>query len=87
MYYEPDVDYYIGVNRNFIDYRNPSIDEILPTLNDLFMETEVALNDLTGACSRRNLDKARDQVSEIYRKLAKLREDYQEITKHLYQVV
>ena len=87
MDYEPDVDYYIGLNRDFLYHHNPDIDEILPTLNDLFMETEVALNDLTGACSRRKLDNARDQVSEIYHEVARLREDYQKVTGYLYQVV
>ena len=87
MHYEPNIDYYIGIDYNFIDHQNPSIDEILPVLNDLFMKTEVALNDLTGACSRNHLDNAKDQASEIYHKVAKLREDYLEITTHLYQVV
>ena len=41
MHYEPDIDYYVGIDYNFIDYYNPSIDEILPVLNDLFMKTEV----------------------------------------------
>ena len=87
MHYEPDVDYYIGLDGDFLYHHNPDIDEILPTLNDLFMETEVALNDLTGACSRRKLDNARDQVSEIYHEVARLREDYQKVTGYLYQVV
>ena len=87
MHYEPDVDHYIGLDEDFINHHNPSIDEILPTLNDLFMETEVALNDLTGACSRRKLDSARDRISEIYHKIAELREDYQKVTGYRYQVV
>ena len=87
MDYEPDVDCYIGLDRDILYHHNPDIDEIIPTLNDLFMETEVALNDLCGACSRRKLGNARDQVSEIYHKVAELREDYQEITGYLYQVV
>ena len=87
MHYEPDIDYYIGLNSDFMNHHNPSIDEILPTLNDLFMETEVALNDLAGACSRSKLDNARNQISDIYHKVAELREDYQKVTGYLYQVV
>ena len=87
MTYEPDVDYYIGLDQEFLYHRNPDIEEILPVLNDLFMKTEVALNDLTGACSRRQLNNARDQASVIYDKLSSLRDDYQELTSSLYQII
>ena len=87
MSYKPNVDYYLGIDYGFLDHDNPEIDEILPVLNDLFMETEVALNDLSGACSRKKLNNAYKIVSTIYRNLANLREEYQKVTESLYQVI
>ena len=87
MNYEPDVDYYLGNDTDFLSHENPEIEDILPVLDDLFIKTEVALNDLVGATSRNNLSTSLKEVTEVYLDVAHNREKYNTIVGNLRKVV
>ena len=89
MSYEPNVVSYVNryydVGEGLED--NPEITEITPVLDDLFMDTEVALYELASACSRNHLESAYKTIHEIYDKVADLRHKYQDITAGLYHII
>ena len=87
MNYEPDVDYYLGNDADFLSHENPEIDDILPVLDELFIRTEVALNDLVGATSRNNLSTSFKELTEIYHNVAHNREKYNTVVGNLLKVV
>ena len=89
MSYEPNAVAYIGgyYDPEIVVKDNPEINDIIPVLDNLFMDTEIALCDLTDACSRNHLESAYKKLHEIYDKVADLRQEYRDITTNLNKVI
>ena len=90
MSYIPDTDDYLYNTSSFdptYTSQSSDIEDIVPVLNELFLQTEVALSDLRDSLHRHSLSTACKNMDEIYQNISRNRDTYNELIKQITVVI